>query len=125
MRAINNKQIAGRINRFKTALANFSQEAYGMGRAHSREAEAAIDECKTAIKEIRELVATDPVFSNDLPTVDLPNYYENLLRHAKSSSSIAEEVIEYLSEDEEVFAQDYEDGMTYRRKLKELGDRRM
>lgn len=125
MKASNNKKIAGRINRIKSSLANFSQQAYILGKPDSREAIIALEDCKVAIEEIRQLVVSDPVFASDLPMVDLPNYYENLLRHAQSSSSIAEEVVEYLSEDEEVFDQDFEDGMAYRRKLKELSDRRM
>lgn len=125
MKAANNRQIAGRIHTLKTAIANYSQQAHGLGKSDSREAEAAITASNTAISEIKTLVASDPVFSRDVPMVDLPNYYETLLRHARSSATIAEEVIEYLSEDEHIFEQDFEDGMTYRRMLKELADKRM
>jgi hypothetical protein len=85
IKAKNNKQIAGRINRLRQAISNYAQQAYDLDKPNSREAEAAILESEKAITEIRDLVATDPVFATDPPMIDLPNYYTTLLRHAQRS----------------------------------------
>ncbi len=125
MKSINNKKIAGRISALKSAIANYSQQAHIMGNPTSDEAKRALDSSKNAVDEIRQLIIEDPVFARDIPMIDLANYYSVLLGHAQSSSSIAEEVVGYLGEDEKIFNQDFDDGMTYRRMLKELSDSRM
>lgn len=124
MSVTRNQEIVRQIARLKMAIT--SHAALRSKSGSSVEAlEGALGEAERAVTALQELFSSDHVFSKDPVLVDLPKYYAKLLAHARSSSSIAAEVIEYLAEDEKVFSQDFEDALTYRKMLKDLTDRRM
>lgn len=122
MKAINNKQIAGRISRLKQAISNYSREAHDLQKPNSPEAQRAEQECQNAIEEIKNLIESDPVFKDNGFMRGLPDSYDGQVRSAKLSSTVSGEAIDALSNDQAILEQDFADGNEYSRRLKELSD---
>ena len=118
-KAVNQGQIAHELGSIRVVLLRWK----AVGRSQTTVLDSFV-EVDAAVKRIGDLISADPVFSKDSAMTALAGYYGTLLFHARSSVSIAKEVESFLSEDENVFKQQFDDGDEYCRRLKELTYRR-